>query len=65
MNKNYIKLCDFGWYVKLEENEIRNTICGTYGNAYLSYFKLDNKTYAIKSIEKQKLTELEYNRIYL
>ena len=27
-DKNYIKLCDFGWCVKLEENEIRNTICG-------------------------------------
>ncbi len=29
-NKNDIKLCDFGWYVKLEENEMRNTICGNY-----------------------------------
>ena len=32
---------------------------GTYGNVYLSYNKLDNKPYAIKLIEKQKLTELE------
>ncbi len=45
-------------------NLIRNKTSsgnGTYGNAYLSYNKIDNKPYAIKLIEKQKLTELEYN----
>ena len=43
MNKNYIKLCDFGWCVKLEENEIRNTICGTY--EYMSPELVNNKQY--------------------
>lgn len=25
-----VKLCDFGWSVKLKQSEIRNTFCGTY-----------------------------------
>ena len=39
----YIKLCDFGWCVKLEENEMRNTICGTY--EYMSPELVNNKQY--------------------
>ena len=42
-DKNYIKLCDFGWCVKLEENEMRNTICGTY--EYMSPELVNNKQY--------------------
>ena len=42
-DKNIIKLCDFGWCVKLENNEKKNTICGTY--EYMSPELIKNENY--------------------
>ena len=29
-SKNNIKLCDFGYSAEFDQNEIRQTLCGTY-----------------------------------
>ncbi len=42
-DKNIIKLCDFGWCVKLENNEKKNTICGTF--EYMSPELIKNENY--------------------
>jgi len=58
---NNIKLCDFGWCVRIEDDEQRKTFCGTY--EYMAP-EVINEEYYNKSIDIWSLGILLYELLH-